>query len=57
MFTSRSLQGSVVIEEADARRLQLARQVSHWTMAALRLGDLEDLASASAGIRLPPGLA
>jgi hypothetical protein len=48
MLTSRSLQGSAVIEDTDALRLQLACQVSHWTMAALRLGDLEDLASASA---------
>jgi hypothetical protein len=48
MLTSRSLQGSAVIEDVDALRQQLARQVSHWTMAALRLGDLDDLASASA---------
>jgi hypothetical protein len=48
MLTSRLFQGSAVIEDTDALRLQLARQVSHWTMAALRLGDLEDLASASA---------
>lgn len=48
MLTSKSLQGSAVIEDADALRLQLARQVSHWAMAALRLGDLDDLASASA---------
>ena len=26
-------------------RLQIARQISHWTMAASRLRDLEDLAS------------
>ena len=37
-----------MIETTDILHLQLARQVSHWTMAALRLGDLEDLASASA---------
>lgn len=48
MLTSRLFQGSAVIEDVDALRQQLARQVSHWTMAALRLGDLEDLASASA---------
>lgn len=48
MLISKSFQGSTVIEDANVLRLQLARQVSHWTMAALRLGDLEDLASASA---------
>lgn len=48
MLISKSLQGSAATEAADVLRLQLARQVSHWTMAALRLGDLEDLASASA---------
>lgn len=37
-----------MIETTDVRHLQLARQVAHWTMAALRLSDLEDLASASA---------
>jgi hypothetical protein len=37
-----------VIETTDILHLQLARQISHWTMAALRLGDLEDLASANA---------
>jgi hypothetical protein len=42
------LQGLAVIETADVLHLQLARQVAHWTMAALRLGDLEDLASAHA---------
>lgn len=35
-------------ETPEVLRLQLARQVAHWTMAALRLGDLEDLASANA---------
>jgi len=31
-----------------ATRMQLARQVEHWAMAASRLGDLENLASPSA---------
>jgi hypothetical protein len=34
--------------EDVATRLQTARQVSHWTMAASRLSDLEDLAAPSA---------
>lgn len=37
-----------MIDVDQATRLQIARQVSHWTMAASRLGDLEDLASPSA---------
>lgn len=37
-----------MIETTDVRHLQLARQVAHWTMAALRLSALEDLASVSA---------
>lgn len=37
-----------MIETTDILHLQLTRQVSHWTIAALRLGDLDDLASVSA---------
>lgn len=48
MSISKSHQGLAVIETTDILHLQLARQISHWTMAALRLGDLEDLASANA---------
>jgi hypothetical protein len=48
MSISKSHQGLAVIETTDILHLQLARQISHWTMAALRLGDLDDLASASA---------
>jgi hypothetical protein len=47
MRTSKLFQGLVVVEDTDALHLHLARQVSHWAMAASRLGDLEDLASAS----------
>jgi hypothetical protein len=47
MRISKSFQGSIVVEGTDALRLQLTRQVSHWAMAASRLGDLEDLAAAS----------
>lgn len=39
---------TTAIDCRDAQHLQLARQVSHWVMAALRLGDLEDLASPDA---------
>ncbi|MBE9136961.1 hypothetical protein IQ254_07055 [Nodosilinea sp. LEGE 07088] len=37
-----------MIDTVDRQQLQLGRQVAHWTMAALRLSDLDDLASPSA---------
>lgn len=35
-------------EPTDTLRMQIARQVAHWVMAAQRLGNLDDLASPSA---------
>lgn len=42
--------GAVALEAdtLDATRLQVSRQVAHWTMAASRLKDVEKLASATA---------
>ncbi len=37
-----------MIDTETATNTQVARQISHWTMAASRLGNLEDLASPSA---------
>ena len=34
-----------MIDTEKATNIQIARQISHWTMAASRLGNLEDLAS------------
>ncbi len=48
MSTSKSFQVITVIDYSDPMQMQIARQVSHWTMAASRLGNLEDLASPSA---------
>ena len=37
-----------MIDTKEATTIQIARQISHWTMAASRLGNLEDLASPNA---------
>ena len=46
--TLKSFRVITVIDYSDAMQMQIARQVSHWTMAASRLGNLEDLASPNA---------
>ena len=48
MSRSEVLRGITMIDADEATRIQIARQLSHWTMAASRLGKLEDLASPSA---------
>ncbi len=45
MSTLKLFRGITMIDADEATRIQIARQVSHWTMAASRLGKLEDLAS------------
>ena len=44
----RLFRGFIVIDRSDVGQMQIARQISHWTMATSRLGNLEDLASPSA---------
>src|SRR5215210_467223 len=47
-YESRSSQGTLMDDSHVAIKTQLADQVAHWTRAATRLQDLDDLASPSA---------